>query len=470
MVEITFNDGEAPSPTLEVPAVIEATAETRRQPSLLAPLRVRNFRLLWIGEGISLLGDQFYMVALPWLVLQLTGSGLAVGTVLGLAGIPRAVLMLVGGALTDRFSPRGLMFTSNALRIVLTGLLTALVLTRTIELWMLYFLAFAFGVVDAFFLPAQSAMLPSLIQKDDLDAGNAITQITGQLTNLVGPALAGLVIATLTDSAARTALTMLHGTPGFATDILRVIARSNTGGMTAAFGFDTLTFVVATLALWLMNSKHMVMPPVSADKPKNPEGVWASIKEGLHIAWTDPAMRVTLILVAGLNFLFNAPIGIGIPILANQRYSEGALAFGLMIAAFGLGALVGALMAGGLPRPKRFGVVVMLLMASSGVGMGLLGIAATLPVAIGISVSMGLAVGYVNVVMSAWLQKRTDPLVMGRVMSLVMLAAFGLQPISGILAGVLVDFSPVALFAGAGTCIVLLSLWGATTPIVRTME
>src|SRR5919201_3158687 len=82
-------------------SVVEATVQTPA-----SPLSVRNFRLLWIGEGISLLGDQFYMIALPWLVLQLTGSALALGTIMALASVPRALFMLVGGAFVDRFSPR----------------------------------------------------------------------------------------------------------------------------------------------------------------------------------------------------------------------------------------------------------------------------------------------------------------------------------------------------------------------------
>ena len=101
-------------------------------------LGIRNFRLLWIGEGISLLGDQFYMIALPWLVLLLTENALAVGTVLATAGIPRALFMLLGGALTDRFTPRKLMINSNMARMILTGLLAALVMTNLIQLWMLY--------------------------------------------------------------------------------------------------------------------------------------------------------------------------------------------------------------------------------------------------------------------------------------------------------------------------------------------
>src|SRR5690349_11628317 len=94
-----------------------------------SPLSVRNFRLLWIGEGISLLGDQFYMIALPWLVLQLTDSPFALGTVMALAGIPRALFMLIGGAFVDRFSPRTVMMISNFARLVLVALLSVLVLT-----------------------------------------------------------------------------------------------------------------------------------------------------------------------------------------------------------------------------------------------------------------------------------------------------------------------------------------------------
>src|SRR5512143_460864 len=125
-----------------------------QEPARASPttiLRNSNFRLLWIGEGISLLGDQFYMIALPWLVLSLTGNALAVGTVMAMAGIPRALFMLVGGALTDRFTPRKLMINSNLARMILTCLLAALVMTNLIQLWMLYMFALLFGLADAFF-------------------------------------------------------------------------------------------------------------------------------------------------------------------------------------------------------------------------------------------------------------------------------------------------------------------------------
>ena len=140
---------------------ITQTNEGKANP-FLKVLRNRNFRLLWIGEAISVLGDHFYIVALPWLVLQLTGDALAMGAVLALSAVPRAALMLVGGALSDRFAPRNIMFASNLARFILVSLLAGLVFTNRVEIWMLYVLAILFGIADAFLYPAHSSMAPQL--------------------------------------------------------------------------------------------------------------------------------------------------------------------------------------------------------------------------------------------------------------------------------------------------------------------
>jgi MFS family permease len=162
-----------------------------------AVLRIRNFRLLWIGQGISVLGDQFYLIALPWLVLQLTGDALAVGTVLALVAFPRALFMLVGGALIDRFSPRKVMLASDALRLALVTLLTLLILTGLIQMWMLYGFALLFGLVAVFFYPAQPALIPQLVEEEQLQIGNVLNMGTPQLGLFAGPVLAGGLIALL---------------------------------------------------------------------------------------------------------------------------------------------------------------------------------------------------------------------------------------------------------------------------------
>ena len=228
------------------------------------PLRVRDFRLLWIGESVSLLGDQFYLIALPWLVLQMTGSALALGTVLALASIPRALFMLIGGAFVDRFSPRSVMFASNFIRMILVGLLALLVLIGSIQLWMLYVLALAFGTADAFFFPAESAIVPALLDSDQLELGNTLTQGVATLSMFVGPALAGIVIAVLASSSTK-------ATPDMA-------------GIGVAFALDTFSFLASLVTLWIMHTHNSVEGTEGSN-------VWDSIKAGLAYLWQNAILR-----------------------------------------------------------------------------------------------------------------------------------------------------------------------------------
>src|SRR5512141_2745493 len=116
-----------------------------------------DFRLLFGGSTTSLLGDQFALIATPWLVLKLTGDPLALGIVLALEGIPRAVFMLLGGAITDRMSPRIVMLIADAIRFVLTALMALVVLTGTIQMWMVYAFGLGFGLVAGFAIPAANS-------------------------------------------------------------------------------------------------------------------------------------------------------------------------------------------------------------------------------------------------------------------------------------------------------------------------
>lgn len=410
-------------------AQLELAAPARQ--SLLAS---RNFILLWIGQAVSILGDQFHLVALPWLALQLTGSGLALGTILMVAGIPRAIFMLVGGALTDRFSPRTIMLASDVLRAVFTGMLAFLVITNLIQFWMLYFFAFMFGLVDAFFHPAYAAMLPRILPRHQLEAGNAALQITTQLVSTLGPALAGTVVAA--------------------------------AGVAAAIGVDSATFLVSSSALLLIRlGVHAAQKPDSSEE----KNVLASIADGMRYVKADAILPTMLIISAGLNVFFGSTFNVGVPVLANTRFVEGAAAVGVINSAFGAGALAGVLAAAVL-KPKRLGITMLMLIGLAGVLMAGMGLAPTLMVAAAIGGGVGIVVGYVNILMFAWLQKRIDQAVMGRVMSLVMLSSFGLTPIGSALAGAVVEISPVALFAGAGMCIVIIVVFGLSNRAMRSIQ
>lgn len=412
---------------------------TRKSPH---PLRIRDFRLLWLGESISLLGDQFYIIALPWLVLQLTGNALALGAITALATVPRALLMLVGGALVDRLSPRAVMFASNFARMILVALLAVLVLTNALQLWMLYFFAVIYGSASAFYFPAENAMIPKLLQPDQLQMGNTLSNGVATLSMFVGPALAGVLIVALGGTADQPSVT----------------------GTGAAFALDALSFLASVITLWLMRPQAAA----AAATPTRSVSVLAAIKEGMVYIRESPVLRIMFIQLVAMNLLTTGPMNVGIPVLA-KGLPEGAAAYGLLMSTYGAGWLLGIVLAGVLPRPQpaRFGPTLLAGMALVGVGILLLPLSHATPVVALVTFGMGAAMGYVNIHFMTYQQRRIPPHLMGRVMSLIIFASFGIQPLSSALAGAILTINPVALFVGAGAAMATLTCYFATLPIAR---
>ena len=393
----------------------------------------RNFRLLWIGELLSMIGDQFHLIALPWLVLQLTGDAFATGAVLAAASVPRALFMLLGGAVTDRFSPRLVMLASNFARLVLSVIIGMLVLGGNIEMWMIYVLALSFGVSDAFFYPAQLAILPRVVTPDLLAAGNALQHGGYQLSMFVGPALAGLLIA------------------GFSGSEIGAEMADQTG-IGYAFLFDAATFLASAatlMALRISNDSGIAIAGRG-------QAVLGNIWDGIVAAWADRPLRLFLILLGLDSLLTTGPISVGIPVMAHDRFVEGAVALGVITSAKGMGALVGSLLAGLWPPTARwFGPVTLAALGWPGICLIMMAYVPTTTGAAILALAMGVSGGYFLIVAVVWLQARTPSAMMGRVMSLVMLAVVGLAPISQSASGMLIDISLVALFTIAGGFIAL---------------
>src|SRR6266516_4940497 len=169
--------------------VVLSPAACSTLPRPWSVLRSSAFLKLWLGTSLSLFGDFFSYIAMAWLVLQLTGSSLALGTVLVVQALPRAVLMVVGGALADRFSPRVTMLGSMGLRAAFVAPLAVLVLTGRVQMWEVYGIAVVFGVVDAFFMPARNSILPRVVADRELEPGNAVLNVTAQASVILGPVL-----------------------------------------------------------------------------------------------------------------------------------------------------------------------------------------------------------------------------------------------------------------------------------------
>ena len=169
-------------------------------PGFTAPLREPAFRRFWFGGAISVFGDHLSFVAMPWLVLKLTNDPLAMGTVIAVAAVPRAVFMLFGGVFSDRWSPRLVMLTSNLVRFSVVVYLALATYYGVITFPAILVAGFLFGLADAFLFPAASAMPPRLLEPELLAAGNGVLQGTFQLNLVFGPMAGGILIATLGDT------------------------------------------------------------------------------------------------------------------------------------------------------------------------------------------------------------------------------------------------------------------------------
>ena len=412
-------------------------------------LRSRNFRLLWAAGTLSAIGDQFDLITFPWLVLLITGDPLAVGTIIAVSSIPTIFFMLIGGSLVDRFSPHLIMQTNNAMRVVLSTALAILVLTGLTNLWALYLFALLKGVADAFYYPAQAALLPRIVTRGQLRQSNAVVQTTVELSGFVGPLLAGALIA------------LFSGTPGTAhAPDSAATAPSSTTGVGLAFAVVAVVFFVSSLLLAGMRLERR--DPAAADRPKEQNsraGIWASIVQGLRFVRADAAMFTLFILIAGIELFVQGPAIVGIPVLANTQLPEGVLALGIISAAYAGGSLLGAVLAGALPVPKRrLGPLFMTLFALSGLLLMPFGFLTMTWVVAGLVLVIGIMGGYANILFTAWLQGRTPQAMMGRVMSLLMVASIGLSPVSNAVSGALIKLSLGWVFVGAGAAMALLCL------------
>ena len=394
-------------------------------------LAVRDFFLLWVGQSTSLLGDQFHSIAGAWLVLKLTGDPLALGTVLALGGIASAVFTVIGGAITDRVSPRKVMLTADMVRLMLSALLATQVFTGTLQVWMIYVYSLIEGIVSGVFAPASMSMAPRLVPPEELQAGNSVMQGSMQLIRFVGPAVAGGLIA--------------------------AFPRENLG-VGLALAIDALTFITSIVTLWMMKAAGEVLVCKSS-QPKN--NVWQSIVDGFCFVVRDPFMRFLFVLIAVANLAFGGAVAVGIPYLADTRFPEGAAAYGLILSGFAGGNLLGIVLSGSLPKMsakmiKIFFVTLFLVLT--------IGVSAITWINVTWLATMDLFIqgvlnGYLGILLITGLQQNTPREMLGRLMSMVILAGTVLMPLSQALSGAILRWNVPVLFLGAGGLLFVCALF-----------
>lgn len=375
-------------------------------------------------------------------MLKLTGDPLIMGTVLAIAAVPRAVFMLLGGVITDRYSPRQVMLVSNGVRMVLVAALALTTWNGTITIWLIYGIAFLFGLADAFMFPAASAFPPRLLPPERLAAGNSLFQGTAQLTLVMGPLLAGSLIAGLGG----------QGEGGI----------EDATGLAVVFAIDALTFVLPLLILSVIRDRF---PPAA----KETQRIWASLVDGLRHTWNDLPLRTVVLLLAGLGLFFRGPFMVGIPAFADAFLEEGAAAFGIILSALGVGSIIGTLVAGmttHLP-PRYLGPILLVDFCVFGLIMVFMTqVPETSLIAAVVLVSAVLD-GYIIIVLMTWLQQRVPAEKMGRVMSVIMVGSQGTFPVSAAVAGALAGWSVDGMLMGAGAIMVGVTALGLTARTVR---
>lgn len=405
-----------------------------------------NFKWLTRGGIVSALGDQLSMVALPWLVLKLTGDTLALGLVIALMSIPRAVFILIGGALVDRYSPKRVLMLSKYANAALLALLTLLVLNLDaapgMTLQLIYALALGLGLAQAFGMPSATSIMPLAIPAEHLQAANGVLMGIRQLSMLLGPLMAAGLLA-------------------LAGEIGGMVADAR--GLAIAFGFDCFSYLFSA---WTLAQVRPLNAPAAAQG----QSVMRAVGEGLRMVWGDVPMRLCFIYWGIVSLFIGGTMQVAIPVLARDLH--GASTLGILMGAHGAGTLLGMGVAakfGTRLRFAGFGAMLLLIDAVAGVLVAPLGYVHAAWQACLLMLALGLLGGYMQINVFTWIQRRIPPQMMGRAMSIFMFIFMGLAPLSAAAAGWILTQIPLSqMFVGGGIILVLFAAAAyVLTPIRR---
>jgi MFS family permease len=401
-------------------------AQKKRGVSFFAPMRIGNFRLLISGQTISRLGDQFYFIAIPWLVLRATSSPIALALVLGFSSITLGVFTLIGGVLADRYGPRNLMLGADMGRLLIMSVLAALALFSTPPLWMIGLLSALLGLAGGLFYPASGAMTPHLVPSENLQAANSFEQLTFQSSNFVGPGIAGVIL-----SATR---------------------------LTFGFVVDAVSFLASVISLAAI---RMPAARKEASNQSEQDGREAVKQQGglaafgvalAHLRRT-PFLSMLFVLSFFGNFAIGGVLEIATPLLFKERVGvvAGPQAFGLAVAGFGLGSIIGAVAAGIVGNIRHKAAISLITILPCVVCISAVPfIHGTLAMA-ALFAGAGLFLGISNVLIITVVQTLIPLDMMGRMMSLVMLGSLVGSPLSIFAYGAAATIIPLPWLFVAGS-------------------
>ena len=410
---------------------MEAIGAAPSRARVLRAFRSRDFRRLWTGQAVSMLGDTAFLVALGWRTYTLTGSARSLGYVLTLQGIGLLLTVLVGGALADRYDRRKMMLVSDLSRFAIVGALTVIDGTGHLTLEILLGLAFAEGLATGFFTPALGGLVPLVVEEPGLGSANALIGMARQGSLLVGPSVAGLLY-------------------GFA-------------GSTVVFGFNAASFLVSFAFVWA--TRPRVAERAAA------EGTFREIGAGIRYVAGVPWLWVTISLFAFVLMFQWAPIQVLTPKLVHTHFDLGVGAYGFIFSMLGAGMIVGAVVFAQLNPRRRRGLLSYVIWIVNSLLVIVFALSPWYPVSLVASFLRGTCIGFGVAVWETMLMELVPRHMLSRVISLDWFGSFGLTPVGLVLVGAISGLAApgtiIALGAAISICIVAA---GLLSKQIRTID
>jgi MFS family permease len=368
-------------------------------PALFRALRHRNYRLFISGQLISLIGTWMQSVAESWLVYRLTGSAVLLGVVGFANRIPVLLFSTVGGAVADRYNRHHIVIATQVASMCLAGLLAYLTLSGTVQVWHLMAIAAALGLVNAIDIPTRQSFVVQLVAREDLPNAIALNSTIFNGARVVGPAIAGVLVATV--------------------------------GEGWCFFANAVSYVAVILGLLYIR----VSPAKRTDRPAS---ALAHMAEGFRFVSGSPPIRALLLLL-GLVSLMGTPYSVLMPIIADQRLHAGARGMGILMGAAGVGALIGALSLARRTTLQGYGRSIAVAAMGLGVSLVAFSTARQLWLAVVLLVPVGYAMMTQMAATNTLIQSMVPDALRGRVMAIYSMMFMGMAPVGALLAGGLAE-------------------------------
>jgi len=366
----------------------------------------RDFRLMWFGACTSSIGTWMQIVAQGWLIYRLSHSAFLLALDQFLGGIPIFLFSLIGGVVADRVERRKVLLGSQWVQMFSATLLTVLVATGLVHVWHILCLSFISGFAQAFGGPAYQALIPTLVEKEDMPNAIALNSIQFNVAVMVGPALAGQALAKL--------------------------------GEKWCFGLNALSFLAPILSLSLITTRFL---PV-----KTSESMFTSLKEGIKFTRKQSSMEALIVLAFCMTALA-MPMRTYIPVFVKDIFRRGPETYGNLLSLMGLGSILGSLAIATAGNMRRKGLVALGALFSLGAGISAFALSKSLPFSGVVLVLVGASMMAVFATVSSLVQLITTNEMRGRVMSVYNFAFRGGMPMGNLLSGWLVPMftAPVVL-------------------------